>query len=191
MKKLKALMQSISDAIFAFDQTVLDYLEGLCHKLQRLTGLSHYFWLKLDAIVFAAGFSAFIYPIVPSEERWKALFVIGCLLCAGCIGYGIWERMSYRRMAKGHANPLRKEFLMVGIRCINGYLFIAGMLLIAVVSTLFLTYKEGLLSLCIILIWVPVKMLYILPACDPLPPTRGKIREWLSKVLLRTSTEQI
>jgi hypothetical protein len=170
---------------FWFIVQPLDILESLCHKVQRLFGFTHYFWLKIDAVICAAFFGGVIYPTVPPEERWKMIGVVAMMLLAATVGYSWWERKSYKRLAQGLRNPLRKKWMAIYLRWFGCYLhmaiFLAGILweLLSGNTRLALLMIAGTAGI------FAYSMLYVLPACDPLPPSTSRVREWLNKTFLK------
>ncbi len=178
MKKIKQIFQLILD----IDQKILDYLELLCHKQQRFFGVTHYFWLKIDALFFAALYGSIIYPTVPIEQKWKLILVILTLLVFGLIGFDIWEKKSYQRIARGFVNPLRKHGLLIYFRWTHFYLMAPLMLFLGIIL---FVYEFSLLIIVVALLFTAFLLLYVLPACDPLPPTKGKLRSMVESLFGR------
>ena len=174
------LILLIAQSILNFDQRVLDVLESLCHRQQRFFGVTHYFWLKLDAVILAALFGAYLYPNEPIQERWKTILLICALLAAASFGFAIWERKSFQRIAKGLANPLRKETWMIIFRLGSFY---PSTMLILLAGLSVPSFASFVTSLA----WIMFAMLYLLPACDLLPPSTGKVKVWLNQLVRRRS----
>lgn len=175
MKKIKQIFQLILD----IDKKVLDFLELLCHKQQRFFGVTHYFWLKIDALFFAALYGSIIYPTVPAEEKWKLILLILILLVFGSIGFDIWEKKSYQRIANGLANPLRKNGILIYFRWTHFYLVAPLMFLSGIIL---FVYEFSLVTIVVALLFIAFLLLYVLPACDPLPPTKGKLRPMIQNL---------
>ncbi len=167
------------------DQKILDNLERLSHKQQRFTGVTHYFWLRLVALGLAVSMVGDVYLVPFSQAFTMWLGVVGYMI-ASIWWYDWWESESYKRMAKRLANPLRRRGISITFRYI-AYLLLTMFLLVSLEATTRGSWVLGLQLLMNCLVFALLFSLYILPACDPLPPTRGKIREWLSSLLRKLS----
>jgi hypothetical protein len=165
---------------------MLDMLESLCHRQQRLLGTSHYVWLRLFALMHAAFTYAALLPVSAPSERYQAWLLTGAFLaCVPMLSW--WERRSLSRALKGLANPLRMRALIILGRYQIGYIgipyFTAVMVLVSVMD-----FERIWLYLFLTFWWWTLAALFVLPACDPLPPVAGKWRERLSKLFLRPVT---
>ncbi len=166
-----------------FDQKMLDVLESLCHRQQRLFGTSHYFWLKLFAMVHAVVAFIFFLPVAPPAEHYKSWLIVGSLLC--CIpGFTWWERRSLNRIMKGLSNPLRKSGRAMFCRYVVGYVS-TSWIIIGITTATVIRLDMIWISTAFVFWWATLASLYVLPACDPLPPVAGKWKELLSKVFLK------
>jgi hypothetical protein len=172
----------ILEPFIRFDQKALDILEELCHKQQRLFGTSHYTWLKLIAVALAGVTFVFPLPISASGEHYKGwLLIVAFMLCVP--GFTWWESHSLRRMQQGLANPLRKNTYGVVIRFYLAYTVTP--LLVVLMLLGMLTSGRVILYGSVTLVFISFSLLYVLPACDPLPPTTGKCMEWLKSLFLK------
>lgn len=165
----------------AFDQKAVDFLESLCHKQQRLLGTSHYFWLK----IFAAGHVAGMFALVPFLSP-IGYFIFGIIIaiCTASIPFYVWwEKKSLARLARGKANPLRILVGAIVFRSWAGY-FVTTVFVYTALSN-FLRGGFWWVSILMVVWWVTLVSLFILPACDPLPPTTGKVRQWLASLFMR------
>ncbi len=172
----------LSKQLVAIDQRIVDKLELFCHSQQRLLGTSHYSWLKFFAVSHAI-FYTFLLPIrTPSEQIVGWLLIVACLACIP--GFIWWEKKSLNRRLKGFVNPLRKNERAIFIRYLIGYF--ATTYFFVVLTIAILINPENLWgSLALIVWWTTLASLYVLPVCDPLPPTTGKWREWVTVIFLK------
>lgn len=170
------------------DGKILDRLESWCHKQQRVTGKTHYFWLRPDALITAALCWHFPYQSSAGLDQIAFSLIIVAFVFLGLWGFPWWEERSYRRISKGLANPLRKPGQPMLIRYALYYSMVSLSLilcghsiyaLVAIPSTQ-LIIKIGF-GLLVLLTWYACCLVLILPACDPLPPAPGKIQQWLEK----------
>jgi hypothetical protein len=164
-------------SLLAFDTKVLDFLEPLCHKQQRFFGVTHYFWLKIEAFVTSVLIALYGYPHVSGFKKYVFAVAIIIFTGAAAFGYSWWEKKSYVRMQKGFINPLRVSKDNVEYRIIFYF-----MILLSTLIPL-LSFFTGKILLVLFLLLVPIGTVFysfmiILPACDPLPPSRGKLEEW-------------
>lgn len=163
------------------DAALLNAIERLCRRFQRLTGRTNV-WLAFQL----TNLSIVVY------FTWAALFFwnrdLGSRIFVGAFcGAVIWgltqtifkvpvesyENNAYRRVARGLRNPrrvrdalLRVSFLTLSILLLYPIVMLATMLRVPVA---FLSYS---------LIVLTTIVLYLL-ACDPLPPCRGTLFEAL------------
>lgn len=163
------------------DGAVLHVVESLCHRLQRLTGRTNV-WLALQL----TNLSIVIYFVwaVQWFLRGPRSIRPGLALFLGLLIYGLTqsvfrtpiesiESAAYSRVAKGLRNPrrLRDQFLRI--------LFLGLSVLLA--GPFYLAWAHlgtRVLLLGYSLIVLTTIVLYLL-ACDPLPPVRGRVWEWL------------
>ena len=172
------------------DSALLDAVEWACRRFQVLTGRTNV-WLAVQltnlSIVIYFGWAA-LYLWISSV----AVRVVVGLFCAALL-YALTltvfrvsieaiEASAYRRVAKGLRNPrrlrdapLRLSFLTLSL--------LLGYPLYFVYATLGLRF----VLLAYLLVVLTTVVMYLL-ACDPLPPTRGKVREWFRRAVpLRTA----
>ncbi len=163
---------------------MVDILESFCRWQQRWLEVSHYTWLKFFAATHAVVFFVFLFPEVPPNKRLVGWFFIFALLA--CVpGFIWWERKSLNRMIKGFANPLRKNGWAI-YRYAIGYIA-TTYLVVAMTATALIDPRSSWLGLTLIVWWVTLASLFVLLACDPLPPTAGKWREWVAHMFLKKS----
>ncbi len=174
MNPIKALLNA--------DQKVVDVLERFCHWQQRWLGTSHYIWFRLLTIIHALIFYT-INGLGSSPEDW---FVFSTFLALVPISIW-WEKKSLVRRQKGFANPLRIMVEAVILRFTVGY-FATALLLFASVYEVLIASNRFVIIILINVYWLSLVLIYILPACDPLPPTTSKIREWLEKAFLKPAS---
>lgn len=163
------------------DSAILDVVEWLCHRFQRLTGRTNV-WLavqlsNLSVIVYFASAAAYFWLSDVTLRIGLAVFCAGLLYLLSQTVFKVpveaYENSAYRRVANGLRNPrrvrdalLRIVFLTLGVVLLPPTLFVYVNLRLAV---FLLTYS---------LIVLTTIVLYLL-ACDPLPPCTGKVTEWL------------
>ncbi len=174
MNPIKALLNA--------DQKVVDVLERFCHWQQRWLGTSHYTWLRLFTIIHIVIFYT-INGLGGSPVEWVVLSVLLTFLPLSVW----WEKKSLDRRQKGFANPLRKMIEAIILRFTVGY-FATALLLFASVYEVLITADRFVIITLINVYWLSFISIYILPACDPLPPTTSKVREWLEKTFLKPAS---
>jgi hypothetical protein len=164
------------------DAAILNATEGLCRRLQLLTGRTNV-WLALQF----TNLSIIVYFVWAVVYFWRSdlpMRIFLALFCSGLL-YGLsrtilkepieaYERSGYQRVAKGLRNPrrvrdvlLRIPFLTLSIALLYPALFV------------YINLNEHIVLLSYSLVVLTTIVLYLL-ACDPLPPCTGKVREWLS-----------
>lgn len=171
------------------DSALLDVTERLCRRFQRLTGRTNV-WLafqltNLSIVIF------FIWAgmqFVVADRVTRTVLAVGCggllyLLAQTVLRVPVdtYEDSAYRRVEKGLRNPrrerdalLRVPFLTLSVVLLYPVVFIVsnrGLLAFLNVRATIFIVTYGLTVLTTV-------VLYLL-ACDPLPPCRGKVREWL------------
>jgi hypothetical protein len=171
-------MMNLLQAFLAFDQKTVDVLESFCHKQQRLLGTSHYLWLKFFAVGHAV--LILIFKSESSPPNNLEMWVAGGL--AACVPlFSWWEKKSLSRLLQGVANPLRIIISAVCMRYVLAYVITPFLTLVAIVN---LIYGLPWVSLGMMMWWLTLASLFLLPACDPLPPTGGKCWEALQSIFL-------
>jgi len=143
-------------------------IERFCHWFQRLTGLTNYWWFSQAAWIItwtaAAGWMRSFYGLKPiwltptiGQGFWWGAFVGFIVSVYGYDAVKGWKQREARafcRLSLGMANPIKNEPLAL--------IFLTLLLFTFWVSL----YSTGL------------ALYFSFYACDPLPPCRGKIREW-------------
>jgi hypothetical protein len=165
------------------DAAVLNLIERLCHRFQRLTGRTN-IWL---AVQFT-NVSIIVYFVWAAMYFWRsdmmvrvAFGVFGCALLYGLtqtvfkVPIEAYENNAYRRVAQGFRNPRRVREAHLRIPFLTLSLFLIYPIFIAYVR---LRVHIALLSYSLIVLTTVV--LYLL-ACDPLPPCTAKWRAWLRR----------
>lgn len=142
--------------------------EKTCHWFQRMTGLTNYWILGKECIVVSFTIIAeFMLRGVGMKPNWFTSTgfgvstywrIVGGLVIFGYLSVGafFWqvkEENAYDRLTLGLANPNKMEGFKV--------------------------LRLVLLTFCWGDLYILSYTLYaFLDACDPLPPCRGKVREW-------------
>ena len=164
------------------DAALLYATEWLCHRFQRLTGRTNV-WLavqltNLSIIVYFVGAGVYIWDSNVGVRIALGLFCAGLLYVLLQTVFKVpieaYENNVYRRVAKGIRNPrrvrdvlLRISFLTLSLVLFYPLLFVYLNLRLPV--PILLSYS---------LIVLTTLVLYLL-ACDPLPPSAGRMRAWL------------
>jgi hypothetical protein len=170
--------------LVAFDQRMLDHLEALCHKQQRFLGTSHYFWLRWTTVAHIVINGLMGVPNLPVEEL-VYVWIHSAVLLAYTSVLIWWEKKSLKRIEKGYSNPLRNMVvaLIVRLSMYSKCVIIPSMMLVvAILDPSLLWY-----CLFICVYFVSLASIFVLPACDPLPPCTGKLREYLTSFFFKTA----
>ena len=165
------------------DSVLLNLIERACRSFQRLTGKTNV-WLavqltNLSVIVYFVWAGMYFW----TRELIPRLFV--GLFC-GAVFYGLtqtvfktpieaYENDAYRRVAKGGRNPRRVRDALLRISFLT-----LSYLLAYPVFLVYVDLRSNLVLLTYALIVLTTLVLYLL-ACDPLPPSRAKLRLWLQR----------
>jgi hypothetical protein len=175
------------------DAGVLNAVEWLCHRFQRLTGRTNV-WLAAQV----TNLTIVVYFVWAALYFWNTEFSvrISVGLFCGVLLYVLpqtvfkvsieeYELNAYRRVAKGFRNPrrvrdvlLRTSFLTLSIVLLYPVLFVylyPGL-------SAYVKLQIGVVLLSYLLIVLTTVLLYLL-ACDPLPPCVGRVKEWLQKLV--------
>jgi hypothetical protein len=143
--------------------------ERTCHWFQRMTGLTNYWLLGKESIgvsftvlaefmAHAAGLKGYAWftsHLIPGGWPWKIVAgaVIVNYLVDGAFYWKVKEQRAFIRLSHGLANPNKMNLIRV--------------------------YRLLLLATCWIDMYLLALMIYFfLDSCDPLPPCKGKVREW-------------
>lgn len=162
------------------DGALLYLVEGLCHRIQRLTGRTNV-WLAFQftnlsiVIYFVWAVQWFLRGprlIRPGLAIFFVLLVYGLTQSVFRTPIEAIEASAYNRVARGLRNPRRVRDLMLRVLFLALTMFLAGPFLIA-----FVTLRIQIVLLGYSLIVLTTVVLYLL-ACDPLPPCESRIREW-------------
>jgi hypothetical protein len=164
------------------DSALLDLTEWGCRKFQLLTGRTN-LWLAVQltnvSIIVYFVWAAVFFQVA---ETW--LRVALGLFCAGLftlltqtilkVPIEASESNAYRRVEKGFRNPRRIRDAALRL----SFLTLSVLLFAPVLYLYVLDFRARLALLSYSLIALTTVVLYLL-ACDPLPPCRGKMHEWL------------
>ncbi len=163
------------------DSTLLDLTERLCRRFQRLTGRTNV-WLAVQLtnvsiivyFVWAAAFFRFVEPWLRiALVLFCAALFVGLTQTVFRMPIETAEQNAYRRVSKGLRNPRRVRDALLRISFLT-----LSVLLFAPSAYLYLYFMVQIALLSYSLILLTTVLLYVL-ACDPLPPCRGTVREWL------------
>ena len=163
------------------DTVILNLTERSCRRFQRLTGRTNV-WLavqltNLSIIVY------FVWAGVFSRRIDAGPRILVALFCGGLL-YGLtqtifrvsietYEAAAYRRVANGIRNPRRIRDALLRVSFLTLSLVLGHPSLYVYIN---LRRYGVLLSYALIVLTTAV--LYLL-ACDPLPPCRGTVKQWL------------
>jgi hypothetical protein len=164
------------------DTAVLDFTESLCRRFQRLTGRTNV-WLAGQL----TNVSIIVYFVLAALSFWHRDLATRLFVGAFCGGVlwaltqtvlkdpiELYESQAYHRVANGLRNPRRLRDMSLRISFLTLSLLLTGPIGLVYVK---LRLLSVLLSYSLILLTTVA--LYLL-ACDPLPPCRGTVRDWLS-----------
>lgn len=166
------------------DLALVNLTEFACRKFQVLTGRTNV-WLavqltNLSIVVYFVGAGLYF-----SSSKLGARIALGAF-CTGLmyvltqtvfkVPIEAYEHNAYRRVAKGLRNPRRVRDVPLRISFLT--------LSLVLVYPLVFVYQHfpfpPILLLSYSLIVLTTVVLYLL-ACDPLPPSRGKVAAWLHR----------
>jgi len=164
------------------DSALLDFTERLCRRFQSWSGRTNV-WLAFQltnlSIVVYFAWVAVLYWLT----GMFALRVFVALFCGGVffvltrtlfkVSLEASETQAYRRVAKGLRNPRRIRDAQLRIAFLSLSVLLAWPLWFAYVA---LGLRFMLLTEALVVLTTAV--LYLL-ACDPLPPSESKVREWI------------
>jgi hypothetical protein len=165
------------------DSAILDAVEWACRRFQVLTGRTNV-WLAVQL----TNLSIVIYFVWAALYLWISSVAVRVFVGVFCavlmyaltqtvfkVSIEAIEASAYRRVAKGLRNPrrlrdapLRVSFLTLSV--------LLGYPLYFVYATLRLRFA----ILAYVLVVLTTVIMYLL-ACDPLPPSGGKVWEWLRR----------
>jgi hypothetical protein len=180
-----------SSSMTYIDSALLNVIERLCRRFQLLTGRTNV-WLAFQL----TNLSIVVYFVWAGVYFWNSQGFrrMGLLFFCGILIYLLAETIlkvpvetqessAYRRVAKGFRNPrrvrdapLRISFLTLAVVMFGPIIFVYANRQQMAPYLPAWAGASSLLSYSLILLTTVV--LYVL-ACDPLPPCRGQVREWL------------
>jgi len=164
------------------DSAILDATEWLCRRFQILTGRTNV-WLavqltNVSIILYFVWAAAYFWNTDLTTRIFVALFCSGVLYALTLTVFKVpieeYESNAYRRVAKGYRNPRRVRDAMLRW----AFLTLAVVLWYPMFFVYVQLHRSSVL-LGYLLIVLTTALLYLL-ACDPLPPCRGTVRDWLS-----------
>jgi hypothetical protein len=176
------------------DAAVLDFTEKLCRSFQVWTGRTNV-WLafqftNLSIVVY------FIWVIGLYVVSGNLAFRVFIALFCGAVFFVLTrslfkvsiessEAAAYERVAKGRRNPRRLRDAQLRIAFLTLSVVLAYPLWFAYVT---LRLRFVLLTEALIILTTVV--LYVL-ACDPLPPSPAKVKEWFRVVPRERATVSV
>jgi hypothetical protein len=163
------------------DLAILNLTERFCQSFQRLTGRTNV-WLAVQL----TNLSIIVYFVSAAGYFWLSdvtMRVVLVLFCGGLlylltqtifkVPVEAYENSEYRRVEKGLRNPRRVRDALLRI------LFLTLSIVLAFpFAFVYVNLRLGVVLLTYFLIVLTTVVLYLL-ACDPLPPCRGWITEWM------------
>jgi len=165
------------------DSLLLDLTESLCRRFQQLTGRTNV-WLAVQL----TNVSIVVYFVWAALSFWQRNLATRLFVGAFCGGVlwaltqtvlkdpiELYESHAYRRVAAGLRNPRRLRDFSLRISFLTLSVLLAG----PVVALVSMNLRQYVVLLSYSLIVLTTVALYLL-ACDPLPPCRGRVRDWLS-----------
>ncbi len=163
------------------DAALLNATERLCRRFQLLTGRTNV-WLafqltNLSIVVYFMWAALFFWNRDLGSKIFVGVFsgalIWGLTQTIFKVPVETYENSAYRRVAKGMRNPRRVRDALLRV----SFLTLAILLLYPIVM-LATTLSVPVAVLSYSLIVLTTVVLYLL-ACDPLPPCRGTVFEWL------------
>ena len=167
------------------DAALLDVTEWFCRRFQVLTGRTNV-WLAFQltnlSIVIFFVWVGMHFVLAQGLVRIALAVFCGALLYLLTqtifkVPVEAYENSAYRRVAKGLRNPRRVRDALLRVPFLT--------LCIVLPYPVVLAYRYLGLGVLVVgygLTVLTTVVLYLL-ACDPLPPCRGKVREWMSALL--------
>jgi len=164
------------------DSSILNVTEWFCRRFQLLTGRTNV-WLafqltNLSIIVYFV-WAGMLY-FWSSDRTARLALALFCgsllyLLSQTIFKESIeaYESSAYQRVAKGFRNPRRVRDALLRIPFLT-----LSVVLFYPVLVIYLQLFLQIVLLTYSLIVLTTAVLYLL-ACDPLPPCRGKVKDWL------------
>jgi hypothetical protein len=167
------------------DSAILDAVEWACRRFQVLTGRTS-IWLavqltNLSIVIYFAWAALYLWISSVAVRVFVGVFCAVLLYALTQTVFRVSieaiEASAYRRVARGLRNPrrLRDAPLRVSFLTLS---LLLGYPLYFVYATLRLRFA----IFSYVLVVLTTVIMYLL-ACDPLPPTAGRLREWIGGVL--------
>ena len=173
------------------DSIVLNLIERSCRGFQRLTGRTNV-WLalqltNLSIIVYFVWAGLYAFNIDVELRVVAAIFCVALLYVLTQTIFKTpietYETAAYQRVAKGLRNPRRIRDALLRTSFLTLCLVLAYPVLFVYLNLRTLPVQlrpdtTNLVLLSYLLILLTTMVLYLL-ACDPLPPSVGRVREWM------------
>ena len=177
------------------DSALLDVVEWLCRRFQVLTGRTNV-WIAFQL----TNLSIVVFFVWAGMNFWFGDEVVRTAIAIFCGGLlyllaqtvfkvpvEAYEKSAYHRVARGLRNPRRVRDALLRLS------FLTLSLLLA--YPVFFVYRYLGLAIFLVTYWLIVLttvVLYVL-ACDPLPPCRGTVSEWLGGLIgvRRTASDPV
>jgi hypothetical protein len=170
--------------VTSLDALLLNATEWACRRFQLLTGRTNV-WLavqftNLSIVVYFAWAGWYLLRASPALKVFIALFCGGILYALTQTVFKVSieasETSAYRRVAKGLRNPRRLRDAPLRISFLTLSLLLAYPLYFV-----YATLRLQFVLLSYLLVVLTTVIMYLL-ACDPLPPTEGKVRAWVASL---------
>jgi hypothetical protein len=174
------------------DSAVLNAIEYVCRRIQVLTGRTNV-WLavqltNLSIVVYFVWAGLYFLQVDAWIQVAVGVFCSGVLYALTQTIFKVpvesYEDAAYRRVAKGLRNPrrlrdaqLRISFLTLSVVLVSPSVFV------------YIALRQALALLSYSLIILTTAVLYLL-ACDPLPPCRAKVSEWVRRLVPRRALQE-
>lgn len=170
------------------DLAVLDAIEAVCRRFQRVTGKTNV-WLagqltNLSIIVYFVWAALYSWNVSGWLRVWVTAFCIAVLYALTQTVFRVpietSESFAYQRVAKGLRNPRRVRDAQLRISFLTLSMMLGG-------PTVFVyaTLHRVVVLLSYSLIVLTTVVLYLL-ACDPLPPCRSAAAAWIRELQMST-----
>jgi hypothetical protein len=169
----------------SLDTAILNVTEWLCRRFQLLTGRTNV-WLavqftNLSIVIYFAWAGLYLWISSVAMRVFVGLFCATLLYALTQTVFKVSieaiEASAYRRAAKGLRNPRRLRDAPLRISFLT-----LSLLLGYPLYFVYVTLRLRFVLLSYLLVVLTTVILYLM-ACDPLPPSAGKVRAWLQRAV--------
>ena len=169
------------------DTAILNVVEAACRRFQVLTGRTNV-WLavqltNLSIVIYFAWAGLYLWISSVAIRVFVGVFCATLLYALTQTVFQVSieasEASAYRRVAKGLRNPRRLRDAPLRISFLT-----LAVLLAYPLYFVYATLRLRFVVLTYVLVVLTTVIMYLL-ACDPLPPTAGKVWAWMGSFRLQ------